>query len=82
MTIENPTKLGPGSLIGPFVMRALIGSGGMGDVWLANHREQDLEVAIKVIGAHVDAEEAPAEDAQKTEQVTVIVGSKDQFTGG
>ncbi|MEC9400291.1 MAG: serine/threonine-protein kinase, partial [Myxococcota bacterium] len=35
-------------------MRALIGSGGMGDVWLANHREQDLEVAIKVIGAHVD----------------------------
>ena len=54
MTIENPTKLGPGSLIGPFVMRALIGSGGMGDVWLANHREQDLEVAIKVIGAHVD----------------------------
>ena len=28
------------------------------------------------------AEEATAEDAQKTEQVTVIVGSKDQFTGG
>ena len=54
MTIENTTRLHPGARIGPFVMRGLIGSGGMGDVWLANHREQELEVAVKVIGAHVD----------------------------
>ncbi len=38
--------------LGPFVLERPIGSGGMGEVWRAVHREEQVPVAIKVIGQH------------------------------
>ena len=38
-----------GIRVGPFVLDACIGQGGMGEVWRGRHREQTVPVAIKVI---------------------------------
>ncbi|MBA3547786.1 MAG: serine/threonine protein kinase, partial [Nannocystis sp.] len=38
--------------LGPFVLERPIGSGGMGEVWRAVHRVEQVPVAIKVIGQH------------------------------
>ncbi len=40
-----------GIRVGPFVLDACIGQGGMGEVWRGRHREQTVPVAIKVITA-------------------------------
>jgi eukaryotic-like serine/threonine-protein kinase len=37
--------------VGPFLLDAPIGQGGMGEVWRGRHREEDLPVAVKVITA-------------------------------
>ena len=42
----------PRALLGPFVIERPIGSGGMGEVWRAVHRDEHVPVAIKVIGQH------------------------------
>ena len=40
----------PGPIrLGPFVVRDLLGRGGMGEVWRADHEAHGLEVAIKVL---------------------------------
>ena len=62
MTIKTETKLAPGVRLGPFTLRALIGSGGMGDVWLARHTCGAVDVAIKVIGAHITHQSELHED--------------------
>ncbi len=38
--------------LGPFVLERMIGSGGMGEVWRGVHRDEQVPVAIKVIGQH------------------------------
>src|SRR5262249_4110154 len=50
--------LGPGARLGPYEILALIGSGGMGEVYRARDTRLDREVAIKVLPAHIadDAE--------------------------
>jgi eukaryotic-like serine/threonine-protein kinase len=40
-----------GIRVGPFVLDACVGQGGMGEVWRGHHREQTVPVAIKVITA-------------------------------
>lgn len=37
--------------VGPFTLYQRLGAGGMGEVWLARHSEQDVEVALKVMTA-------------------------------
>ena len=49
MTNEAPSSLTQGDLIGPFELVGPLGAGGMGEVWLARHREQSIRVAIKII---------------------------------
>ncbi|MCO4743905.1 MAG: protein kinase [Proteobacteria bacterium] len=39
--------------LGPFRLHNPIASGGMGTVWLAEHREQGVAVAIKILGSQV-----------------------------
>ncbi len=54
MTAVDPAlAFGPqAALLGPFVLERVIGSGGMGEVWRAVHRDEQVVVAIKVIGQH------------------------------
>ena len=49
----------PGELIAEkYELRSLLGEGGMGSVWLANNRVLDLPVALKLLRADFDAEDA------------------------
>jgi hypothetical protein len=41
--------IGPGSRVGPYEVTALIGEGGMGEVWRAHHRELKRDDALKVL---------------------------------
>lgn len=56
--LERP-KLAPNSMVGPFRLRALIGKGGMGDVFLADRIGAGFEqqVAVKCINALVISDE-------------------------
>jgi serine/threonine protein kinase len=41
--------IGPGSRIGPYEITALIGEGGMGEVWRAHHTALRRDDALKVL---------------------------------
>ena len=47
------TSLSPGTRLGPYVIAAPIGAGGMGEVYKATDTRLDRTVAIKVLPAHV-----------------------------
>ena len=44
-----PTTLTPGSRLGPYEIAALIGVGGMGEVYRATDTKLKRQVAIKVV---------------------------------
>ena len=46
-------SLSPGARLGPYEVTALIGQGGMGEVYKARDTRLDCTVAIKVLLAHV-----------------------------
>ena len=45
--------IGPGTRVGPYDIKSLLGAGGMGDVFLAHDSRLGREVAIKVLPAEV-----------------------------
>ena len=47
--------LSPGDRLGPYEIAALIGSGGMGEVYRARDTRLDRTVAIKVLAPHIAA---------------------------
>ncbi len=49
--------LSPGTRLGPYALTALIGQGGMGEVYKARDTRLDRTVAIKVLLAHVAADD-------------------------
>jgi serine/threonine protein kinase/Flp pilus assembly protein TadD len=52
-----PFLLSPGTRLGRYEIRAHIGAGGMGEVYLAQDMELDRKVAIKILPAGVAADE-------------------------
>jgi serine/threonine protein kinase len=53
--------LNPGSRVGPYEFLALIGSGGMGEVYCARDTKPNRDVALKVLRRIADALEAAHE---------------------
>ena len=45
--------LKPGASLGLYVIRSLLGSGGMGDVYLAHDTKLDRDVALKLLPAEL-----------------------------
>src|SRR5207244_9390441 len=44
-------RLAPGSRLGDYVIKQLLGRGGMGEIYLADHELMGRQVAIKVLSA-------------------------------
>jgi tetratricopeptide (TPR) repeat protein len=53
ITTSGPKVLPAGTRLGPYVMQALLGSGGMGEVYRARDVRLDRIVAIKVLPQHL-----------------------------
>ncbi|MEL7208697.1 MAG: serine/threonine protein kinase, partial [Actinomycetota bacterium] len=75
-----PAPLRPGGLVGPFRLRERIGSGGMGEVWLADDDRPAADppqVALKVIGADRLADpDARARFAREVEAASAVDGAE------
>ena len=54
---EGSTGPAPGHAFGPYHIERLIGSGGMGDVYEAEHIEQGRRVALKVLNQRLSGRE-------------------------
>ncbi|HEY7119270.1 MAG TPA: bifunctional serine/threonine-protein kinase/formylglycine-generating enzyme family protein [Tepidisphaeraceae bacterium] len=46
---QSPTAVGPGTVLGDYLIEGLIGAGGMGQVFRASHRRMKRDVALKVL---------------------------------
>src|SRR3979490_2734076 len=54
----RPMAIVPGRRLGPYEIQTAIGAGGMGEVYRARDTRLDRVVAIKVLPAHLTANEA------------------------
>jgi len=60
-TIDQPTMVSPGTVIGPYKLIEPIGEGGMGTVWMAQQTEPVKRlVALKLIKAGMDSKQVIA----------------------
>jgi serine/threonine protein kinase len=50
--VLGPARLAPGDQLGPYLLQALLGEGGMGQVFKAQDTLMNRTVAVKVISAH------------------------------
>lgn len=53
---SGPPPLQPGAIVGGYVIEALLGKGGMGEVWRAQDRSLLRPVAVKVLSPEANAE--------------------------
>ena len=51
------TKLGPGTTVGGFRIKRLLGKGGMGEVYLARQLSMDRDVALKILPTSLTMDE-------------------------
>src|SRR6266576_7085014 len=58
MLAEEKPEFVAGQAVGPYVILSLLGSGGMGEVYLAHHAKLDRQIALKVISPTFARDEA------------------------
>jgi serine/threonine protein kinase len=68
--------IAPGTRLGPCEVTALIGSGGMGEVYKARDTRLDRSVAIKVLPAHVSADPERRADNAEQEHHALLGGRR------
>jgi len=69
VTPRPGSLLAVGAQVGPYRITGELGSGGMGDVYLAENPRIDQYVAIKIIRSEI----APYPDAQTTKEATRLL---------
>jgi serine/threonine protein kinase len=67
--IERTRQLEPGSRLGPYVIAAHLGAGGMGQVYRARDTRLDRDVAIKIVAPHLQRDAASRKRLEREARV-------------
>ena len=68
-------QIAAGTLLGPYEILALIGAGGMGQVYRARDTRLERRVAIKVIAASAEGNDAAMERFQREARAIAALSS-------
>jgi Tol biopolymer transport system component len=75
-----PVSLSPGAALGPYVVEAAIGQGGMGEVYRARDTRLGRAVAVKVLPASVAADEERRQRFEREAQTVATISHPNVLT--